>query len=100
MRGRKLSGRLGALLCCAALGVPGARAGGVRGGRVRWGAGGARLCGGAWGLTVLQTGSVALGQRRGVREGGVERQQDILGTVVGVGGRFGGGAASVGALRE
>ncbi|HLL13465.1 MAG TPA: hypothetical protein VK388_00160 [Pyrinomonadaceae bacterium] len=64
MSGRKLSGRLGALLCCAALG-----------------------------LTLLQAGSAALGQRRGAADGG-RRQQDILGTVVGVGGRFGGRTTS------
>ena len=65
MRRRKLSGRLGALLCSAALG-----------------------------LTMLQAGSVALGQRRSARESGGVRQQDILGTVVGVGGRFGGRTTS------
>jgi len=64
MRGRKLSGWLG-VLCCAALG-----------------------------LTMLQAGSVAHGQRRGGRgEGGRQQQQEILGTVVGVGGRFGGRTA-------
>lgn len=51
------------------------------------------LCCAALALTVLQAGSVAFGQRRGARADG-GRQQDILGTVVGVGGRFGGRTAS------
>jgi hypothetical protein len=50
------------------------------------------LCCAALCCAALQTGSVALGQRRGGRavEG---REQVILGTVVGVGGRFGGRTA-------
>jgi hypothetical protein len=62
MRERKLSGWSG-VLCCAALV-----------------------------LAVLQTGQVALGQRRG-SAAAAERQQVILGTVVGVGGQFGGRTA-------
>ncbi|HEX8633579.1 MAG TPA: hypothetical protein VF703_05445 [Pyrinomonadaceae bacterium] len=60
MSGRRLSGWLGAL-CCVALG-----------------------------LTLLPSGSVALGQRRVSR---AAEGQQILGTVVGVGGRFGGRTA-------
>jgi hypothetical protein len=63
MSERKLSGRLG-VLCCA-----------------------------AFALTLLQTGSVAHGQRRGSRAAVEGREQVILGTVVGVGGRFGGRTA-------
>ncbi|MDQ1558854.1 MAG: hypothetical protein QOD32_1914 [Pyrinomonadaceae bacterium] len=66
MKNRKLSGWLG-VLCCAALA-----------------------------LSVLQAGTAATtayGQRRGGRVEGARAPEEILGTVLGVGGRFGGRTA-------
>jgi hypothetical protein len=51
------------------------------------------LCCAALGLTLLQAGSVAHGQRRSGGQTGAGQEQVILGTVVGVGGRFGGRTA-------